>query len=118
MKLATLSLVLVVAVLLIFSFGPAMMHMDDHGICPVMGMSAICQMNPLEHLGKWQAMFTALPLEIILFAFALLFLLVNMTFVKLFARSPPPRPNSTQFNFFKSPLQEAFSDGLLNPKIY
>ncbi len=118
MKAITLSITLIIVTLLIFSFGSMVMNMDGRGFCPVMGMSVLCQMNPLEHIGKWQVMFTALPLEIIFVVFALLFLMIYAAFK--YSLVPPSliRYEFSSFNFFRSPLQEAFSDGILNPKIF
>ncbi len=119
MKAIALLLILITVILLIFSFGFMAMNMDGRGFCPVMGMSVICHMNPLGHIGKWQAMFTAIPLEIIFTAFVFMFF--SWVYVK-FEHSLKPlsliRYEFFSFNFFSSPLQEAFSDGILNPKIF
>lgn len=92
--------------------------------CPLMGMSAVCQMNPLEHLGMWQNLFTflphtetLLPLLISLAAGALgfswLFRFLQTAPVDNLRRhlprsyAPPPPL-----------LQELFSNGILHSKAF
>ncbi len=64
-----LVLVLMMNVGGVFSAG---MMMDDNGMmhnCPYMGIAALCNMSPLEHLSQWQSMFSA---TLLLFALAFL----------------------------------------------
>lgn len=92
--------------------------------CPLMGMSTICQMNPLQHLGMWQNLFAFVPTAESLLAL-LLSLVAAALGLRLFSRililiskirlrqllpreyDPPPRL-----------LQELFSSGILNPKLF
>lgn len=95
--------------------------------CPfVFGHSmAICEMNPMEHLQEWQSMFTMLPSQNVLLAlFALLALLLARKFHSTFSIPEPPltprsnRPVYTQSFQIFDPLKEAFSSGILNPKLF
>lgn len=92
--------------------------------CSLMGMSAVCQMSPLEHLGMWQNLFTFLPKVEDLFAplILLLTLALGVTWFSWLPRRilktdvryrirhgyvPPLRP-----------LQELFSSGILHSKAF
>lgn len=102
----------------------------DMSNCPFMpGMTSLCQMSPLEHLTAWQTAFTAIPNQADVLAILLLLLALALSTFKLYSNqsaSPPrilvPDPSST--TYYKthipivSPLQEAFSDGILHPKLY
>ena len=97
--------------------------------CPFMGVTALCNMNLLEHLTAWQSMFNAIPASIasvflLLSLLALVFLAYGRVrelfyesidslavLVQLYAR------RSLAFAYANS-LQQAFSDGILNPKVY
>ena len=112
----------------IFQFGLGM-DMDDKTNCPlILGHSAvICQMNPLEHIQEWQSMFTTLPARDV-------FLFISIFFILLALRILLPwhklrinilsqsflRFRFRVFNTFQviSPLQEALSRGILNPKLF
>jgi len=93
--------------------------------CPFMlGQAAICTMNPLEHIAVWQNMFTALARE------SILVFLVFASLFPFFVR----RLLDTSHNFSApalymvrrrveipivlSPLEKAFSRGILHPKIF
>ncbi|MBI4053857.1 MAG: hypothetical protein HY397_00845 [Candidatus Doudnabacteria bacterium] len=96
--------------------------------CPFMASEAsICQMSVTEHISEWQQAFLSIPgktnfivLALILVAAALL------TFVKSLFQLKKPTELATQlFTYRKEnlvrvfdPLLIAFSDGILNPKIY
>ncbi|MBI4088355.1 hypothetical protein HY418_03175 [Candidatus Kaiserbacteria bacterium] len=94
--------------------------------CPFMDEGAICQMNPLEHLAAWQSAFTTtIPGK----SLASLLLLSLLPFLALqigrhnFAKdkdSPVQifRVRYRERLFFPSPLQEAFSNGILNSKVF
>lgn len=103
-----------------------MSTMDANANCPFGGHSmAICQMNQMQHTQEWQSMFTMLPTQNILLALFALFAL-------LFIRKPHSRfsipkhllPLSiNRLSYSQSfqildPLKEAFSNGILNPKIF
>jgi len=94
-----------------------------------MGTEAkICPMTTLEHISSWQELFTATfsqsemlaSLILLLFAFAVVVIFKrtrllsfghHITFWRLYIKHSP------HLSFF-SPLREAFSRGILHPKIY
>ena len=124
-----------IAFLSIAFFGASQtMGMDQQsdgtmGGCLFTGMEEICEMTFTEHLSQWQSMFTTTAPQKAL-AFALLFLLtVVFVAVAIFKRNLlllfsyyttrwrlyiRHNPELSLFN----PLKEAFSRGILNPKIY
>ena len=94
--------------------------------CPFMGVAALCQMNPLQHIAEWQKFFTALPpnnwATILIIAS---FILLAVRGLKYIGRTDPPlmvslrlQLSSISFLSCKDPLQEAFSSGILNPKAF
>ena len=96
--------------------------------CPFMGMNkeVVCQMTPFEHMAAWQSMFTSLPLKDISVLASLLLLAVFAVFFfrKLWdtqelelASFHKQRFRDRTF-FAHGPLQEAFSNGILNPKLF
>ena len=107
------------------------MEMKDDGTmggCLFDGRAEICPMTLIEHLSVWQGMFTATPQKAGLFSllvilatafvvlifsqhFRLLLLGLLTSRHKLYLRVNP------QLLLF-DPLKEAFSQGILNPKIY
>ena len=97
--------------------------------CPFMpGMATLCQMNPFEHIAAWQGMFTAVPNQndILTILFLLAFALGVTLLVRANWSMAPPKTLASQssFTYYKryipimSPLQEAFSDGILHPKLF
>lgn len=105
------------------------MDMDVGGsmsACPFIGMTALCQMTPLEHIEAWQGMFTSLPWSAgaAALAFVLLVLLglVSAAGVRI-------RPVRTAYQALRclrrweyvppaNLLQELFSNGIYNPKYF
>jgi len=90
--------------------------MMDHEGCPFMaGMAALCT-APLTHMTHWQTAFAAVVIELLL---ALSFVLVAVLYIHI---RPPPRVLALVFQlrliFSSRPLQEAFSNGVLNPKVF
>lgn len=92
--------------------------------CPFMGVTAVCKMSPLGHIDAWQNMFTALPFKSALTLFTLLLLAI---FAALLFRDllDNQRPRLVYARRFRNPthivrneLQEAFSNGILHPKIF
>lgn len=93
--------------------------------CPFNAHSeAMCQMNPMEHIQEWQNAFTVLPTKNIvsMFLFILAFILIGR-----FAFSNRFLVQKSSFLFLKNiinsfrifnPLKDAFSNGILNPKIF
>ena len=96
--------------------------------CPFMGMNkeVVCQMTPFEHMAAWQSMFTSLPLKDISVLASLLLLVVVAVFLtkklwgakELELMSLHRQRFRYRTFFFHSPLQEAFSNGILNPKLF
>src|SRR3989344_381758 len=111
-------------------FSPDMAMISDGQMsskCPFMpGMASLCQMNPLEHIAAWQSMFAAIPnqSDILTVLFLLALALGATLLVRANWSMAPPKILVSQpsFTYYKryipimSPLQEAFSDGILHPK--
>lgn len=108
------------------------MEMKDDGTmsgCLFDGKAEICNMTFFDHLSRWQRMFTAIPhnadmaglltiaLVFTLTAFVLrqrwrfLFFGHSISYQKLYIKQ---NQHIVLFNY----LNEAFSQGILNPKIY
>ena len=92
--------------------------------CPFMLGTSICHMSLFEHISTWQTMFVATG-RISLILLAVLSTLVTLFFVSKYFY-PPPRYFSTRkltrlsqksLRFTES-LFEAFSSGVLNPKLF
>ena len=99
------------------------------GGCMFTGMEEICEMSFTEHLTQWQSMFTTTVTQNAFTVILLLLLAVVLVAVAIFKRNLlllfsyyttrwrlyiKQNPNLYLFN----PLKEAFSQGILNPKIY
>ena len=128
-----LVLVLVIAVLAIGIWGAVstgtMMHDGNMQNCPYVGVATLCNMTTLEHFAAWQAMFSAIPAN----AVSVFLLLTLLAFV-LSVHNVERLPFKEQLNLlavrqrlytrhslafaYASPLQEAFSRGILNPKVF
>lgn len=104
-------------------------NMNSDGVmpnCPVMKMAVICQMNPLEHILAWQSMFTFAPNQNNTLALLLLLLASTLGVIRTPARyaafllkiSPLRRQYELARASFVPSLQEAFSSGILHPKIF
>lgn len=96
--------------------------------CIFTGKTMLCKMGIVEHISLWQGMFTAMPQKGVTLL-ALLILLVAVIFVTKNILAPPRLSNGevlTRRLYLKehldlplfNPLKEAFSQGILNPKIY
>lgn len=96
--------------------------------CPFSGHSiSICKMNPLEHIEEWQSMFTMIPTKDALSFLSVLLALLALLAIgawKKFSIHDQPWPEIYIDPFYLrkyqifNPLQEAFSNGILNPKIF
>ena len=132
-KLIKYSIALAVFAMLLFGFsGFGMMGMDMNSPmvnCPFGGHSmSICKMNPMEHIQEWQSMFTTLPakdaLSSLLSILLALLALFGLRFFKKFSLHDQPWPEVYISPFYLrkrqifDPLKEAFSSGILNPKIF
>ena len=121
-------LIFVLSLVITFAFGPLVgMKMDNNGEmegCPF-AMSAICPMGVFEHIGNWQSLFMVILQEIstlsLLITFTLILLIRHKTLYKL-----PDTATQTQSHYlYQNPevpifhyLEEMFSQGILNPRIY
>lgn len=127
-------IIVTTALLALLLFGSAgMMHfgmgMQSDGKmapCPFSGEGAICTMNPLEHIAAWQNAFTTIvqnERDLALLLVGLVLLLTVGFWRELFTKRDLrslQRWHSVlreEFNIF-DPLQEAFSNGILNPKVF
>lgn len=96
--------------------------------CPFMsGQAVVCNMDPLEHIAAWQNMFTSIPQQDI--ATLLLILLASLALVFIWTRqrrripitdslSTLGRVRAKEYIPIANSLQELFSNGILNPKLY
>ena len=114
----------------LFNFGMTMGADGHMSGCPFMGTTAVCQMTPLEHISAWQNMFTATVTQnsdqfiILMSLFGLTFIAIAA--LRLMFDSCVALLESRQKLYAKrlpafsltNPLQEAFSQGILNPKLY
>ena len=102
----------------IFNIG---MKMDANGSmnCPFLQGGSMCPMNPLDHIAAAEAFFNGLP-QWDIFSFLLTLELVPITFLyNMFIRKVRWMP--VRFSNYSPPrnyLQEAFSNGILNPKTF
>jgi len=106
------------------------MNMNDSGEalgCPFMNTPTLCAMNPFYHLAVWQSMFAASFSKEIFSLFTLIALLgILFTFILrnfgLTGDAPrsitPVRQILIRTFAVINPLQEAFSNGILHPKIF
>ncbi len=94
--------------------------------CPFTGHSmSVCKMNPLEHIEEWQSMFTAIPAKDVVTIFFLLLVIVALTTLSFWSRFSIPDIRYLYTRLFSkkkfhipNPLEEAFSQGILNPKLF
>ena len=106
------------------------MNMNDSGEalgCPFMNTPTLCAMNPFYHIAVWQSMFAASFSKEIFSLLALIALLgILFTFILrnfgLTGDAPrsitPVRQILIRTFAVINPLQEAFSNGILHPKIF
>jgi hypothetical protein len=95
--------------------------------CPFADGMLVCNMSPFEHIAAWQSMFTSLSRQQQDIGSLVLLLLVSFLVVAWIRKIYPPSKNLLrQFLYVRHKeyiplgnfLQEAFSNGILNPKIY
>lgn len=130
-KIITIAVSALTLWMLIFGISQLSMDvstMDGKTNCPFGGHSmVICQMNPLEHIQEWQSMFTMLPAKDALSILSVLLSLLALLALR-FLNTPSlfKKPQLEQYvNPFYlnrvpifNPLKEAFSRGILNPKLF
>ena len=120
--------VMLVAVIFMTTAGGALsshMMMQDGAMmqdCPFMGVAALCNMSPLQHMAAWQTMFASTAPQLT----ALLILLVLSTVLSRFLDDFLVRRRSRPRLIFyiKSEVEIfdhvrlALARGLIHPKIY
>lgn len=125
-KFSVILLTMWVLVFGLYQFGVNMNMGGGMVNCPFSGHAmSICKMNPMEHLQEWQNMFLADPaLGSILFLVLILasFLIISR-FAKYLNQINLTNSYKKLLLYFQSEpiiniLQEAFSNGILNPKTY
>lgn len=125
---------LIVFVLVSFAFASILgvgMSMEIEGGqmsgCPFMANQAtLCQMSATEHIAQWQQAFLGIPTKTGLFALVVILLAaVIIPFAKPFSQIKHSEAASRLLFYLRdtatkifNPLLLAFSDGILNPKIY
>lgn len=95
------------------------------GTCPFMPGVVICNMTPMQHIAAAQSMFNAfVQIDFSTFVLLLLSLLLAAVISKLRPLLKPRFVQASVFvsvQIFESPrfaLQEAYSRGILNPKLF
>lgn len=98
----------------------------EMSFCPMMLGPAICTMSPIQHIASWQNIFTGIPqntallVSLILSALsmAISWLWTRLWHFSLEERAQPygrhPSTDAVPTPF----LQELFSSGILNPKVF
>ena len=95
--------------------------------CPFMDMDgvSICHMSLFEHISTWQGTFASVidqhgfGLLALLFAAVLSLVLINLLgSLKDIARLPSDQRHLRRRVVYRAFFQEAFSNGILNPKLF
>jgi hypothetical protein len=95
--------------------------------CPFMNESAVmCSMDPIQHITAWQHMFTATPEfgALLLLALIIAIALARTNLLSWLWKIPELElthrriPRSVERYNSRSYLQEIFSQGILNPKLF
>lgn len=113
----------------ILGIGVGIEMKDGHmSSCPfTAGQEAMCRMNITEHIAQWQQAFLGIPTKGDFLILAVLLLAVALVpFAKQFSQLEKLTESAARLfachktNLVKvfDPLLIAFSDGILNPKIY
>lgn len=132
-KLAKYVFTISILTLFLFGFFGGMNFGMDGGMdgtlfhCPFADGMLICNMSPFEHIAAWQNMFTSLPgaqQDRGLLFFLLLVSCIVFAWTRyLYA---PPKNLLGRFLYIRHPeyvpqggfLEQAFSSGILNPKLF
>ena len=92
--------------------------------CPFMNEMAICDMSPLEHIGMWQSLFANILTPENMIFILLLLIVATLPLSRLFF-SPPKdilirirRVPDDGWTRTPSFLEQLFSQGILNPKLF
>ncbi len=124
-KLGMLAVGIIFVLLSMFSLKDSMMmdgkSMTEPSGCIFSVGNAPCTMSFTEHLSQWQSIFTALPqYPMSAMLIVLLFIppiIVNLVFRKLLLRLSPLIAEDPNLPFYDQ-LRQAFSQGIIHPKIY
>ena len=123
----------ILAIFVVPSFGLAHFNMNmgmdgkmSMSDCPfTAGSSSLCTMSPLEHISNWQNMFTAIPHQDTVLQFLLVLSMLFFSFIFFRQVFSPPKNNfylnrhrQRRHIFLITYLEEAFSSGILNPKLF
>lgn len=109
------------------AFGGMQQGMDGRmGGCPFTVGLSVCNMNVLEHMRAWQSMFLSAPrlfgAFILLAALLIVFFIIFYSILKSLKDNLLFIKERHRLRFYTSfsdrVLQEAFSQGVLNTKIY
>lgn len=129
-KIITILVVVLTLCMFFFGFFHFVMnqHIKDQTMsCPFMqGHTSVCDVSPLEHVKAWQSAFTTIPTKdpiSSLFAIFALFALFGVSLFRkyflCYQRTVEIILSFRRRNFFiYHYLQEAFSRGILHPKIF
>lgn len=108
------------------SFGMETNQNGEMEGCIFTGKTMFCKMNIVEHIALWQHQFTTTPARLTILL-ALLILLAIVSIVAAFGLHRLKRQNAIAQKFYifqhhdlplSNPLTQAFSDGILHPRIY
>ena len=112
----------------LFGIGIGMAMQDGQmSSCPFMAnQTSICQMSVNEHIATWQQSFLGVPAKSsVLILASLLLAFAVVPFAKPFSQVKQSKTAARFLFYLRSiankifdPLLLAFSDGILNPKIY
>lgn len=125
-KSLTIILSLVMLSVLLFSMGhfKIVQHIKGQlSNCPFATVhSSICEIGPVEHLQEWQNTLTSLPIKDIISILFTLLLLGILIWVGNFPQNEIKKLYSNRFSRYNfhifDPIKEAFSAGILNPKVF
>lgn len=113
----------------LLGLGLLIAHLNSGSVmqqCPF-GDTAICTMNPIEHISEWQDIYTNLLVSDILFALALLLLALVLVpavmrhiwgITSIIMLPYKGAPFGSRRDYIPNNLLEAFSNGILHPKIF
>ncbi len=126
-KILVISTFLIFVFIILFGLNLSMQIMEDGRMsnCPfTTGQSSMCQMPSGDHISKWQQTFIAIFQSAYYLIFLVPFIIVFRFLIYQFTLASPStlafhsykihHPDSKTFNY----LLEAFSNGILHPKLY
>jgi hypothetical protein len=110
----------------VFYFSMSMGADGKMSDCPFMPGMSVCPMTPFEHASTMQGLFTSIPVQqdaFTLILAAAFVAVVGLTWLKQFFIPLERARSSGYFYRYRDPsiprkLQELFSQGILNPKLF